>query len=170
MHEYFVAVFDLYEIFNRNCEFCFRVKNSFDLKKSKISDIRDLKSYVLDPPDIIIFDIEKRQYLEFEIKRYRGACNIIDLKNFIREKILSKYSVKYNFLIIIQSMDPSLDYVVFERLNKWLNKEKCLQGTINFSFNNNNEKNIMLRVWPELIQSHRDFQSGAEQFNSLFNS
>ena len=168
-YEYFVAIFDLHELFEKKCEMCFNLNNKFELRKSSISSIDDLCKYREDPPDVIIK--YKNMYYEFELKRYRGVINVDSLYLFITDKIIKHYSGKTNYLILLQSQPGSvLSYKIFIKLHEKLKIDGKFPGYLGFTFNSNNKEMVMVRVFPELNQYKRPFRSGSEQFSQILNT
>lgn len=153
-YEFFISILDLYEQFEKKCEFCFNLKSTFNPQIDNISSIEDLYKYREDPPDVII--LYKNNFYEFELKRYRDEFSFDKLDAFLKKKIISHYSGKSNFLIILQVKPNSdIDLNIFKKLHKSLKKEKNQPGMIGFSLNNNNEEMILIRVLPELTINKR---------------
>lgn len=165
-YEYYVAFFDLFELFEEDCNFCFNLKSSFNKSKDKIITLEALRKYTDDPPDIIV---EKEgAYYEFELKRYRDALDTKDFENFVHEKLLKKYLAKRNYLVLIQSeSDNEIDPIVFENVHQSIKESGKDLGRIAFSFNAMNEKQIIVTVWPELHQQSRPFTTGSEAANKI---
>lgn len=155
-YEFFTSILDLYELFEKNCEFCFNLKDTFNPQIDKITSIDDLYLYRDDPPDVI--PRYKDKYYEFELKRYRKEFIFNNLYTFIKKKIILHYSGKSNFLVILQlKPNSSIDLNVFKKLHKDLKREKNQPGIIGFSFNNSNKEMILVRVLPELNMSKRPY-------------
>lgn len=85
-YELYTSILDLYEQFEKKCEFCFNLKNTTDLKTIKIASIQDLYRYRDDPPDVIIR--YKNNFYDFELKRYRDEFTLDKLYVFLKKKIL----------------------------------------------------------------------------------
>jgi len=153
-YEFFTSILDLYEQFDKNCEFCFNLKNTFNPQIDKITNIGDLYHYREDPPDVIV--LHKNNFYEFELKRYRDKFTFDKLYAFLKKKIILHYSGKSNFLIVVQPKAYiSIDLNIFKRLHESLKKEINQPGIIGFSLNNNNEEMILVRILPELNMSKR---------------
>ncbi|GEM_PF-3120584 len=153
-YEFFTSILDLYEQFEKNCEFCFNLKNTFNPKVNKIISIDDLYRYREDPPDAIV--LYKNNFYEFELKRYRDEFTFDKLYTFLKKKIILHYSGKSNFLVILQlKPNSNIDLNIFKKLHESLKKETNQPGIIGFSLNNNNEEMILVRVLPELDMSKR---------------
>lgn len=153
-YELYTSILDLYEQFEKNCEFCFNLKNTFDPQTIKIASIGDLYRYREDPPDVIVR--YKNNFYEFELKRYRDEFTFDKLYTFLKKKIITHYSGKSNFLVILQlAPNLNIDLNVFEKLHERLKKEINQPGIIGFSLNNNNKEMILVRVLPELNISKR---------------
>jgi hypothetical protein len=168
-YEYFASILDLYELFEKNCDFCFNLKSSFDFKEDVIRSLNDLTKHKDDPPDAIV--LYKNNYFEFELKRYRDKLNVDKMHEFIKKKIILHYSERQNYLILLQSApfsDISLD--IFEKLHKKLIKEKNIPGIIGFSLNNDNEEMILIRIFPNLDISKRGYTSQKDRFAELLHS
>lgn len=168
-YEFFTSILDLYEQFGKNCNFCFNLKNSFDPVKSKVQTLDDLSFYREDPPDVIV--LYKSNYFEFELKRYRGNLTFESLYDFVMKKIITHYSGKSNYLIILQPEPNSgISYDVFKKLHENIRKEKRLPGIIGFSLNNDNKEMILVRVFPKLEVSKRKYNSEMDMFAEILHS
>ncbi|MDP3948191.1 MAG: hypothetical protein Q8P87_00600 [bacterium] len=153
-YEFFTSILDLYEQFEKNCEFCFNLKNTFNPNVNKITSIDDLYLYREDPPDVIV--LYKNNFYEFELKRYRDEFTFDKLYTFLKKKIIMHYSGKSNFLVILQlKPNSNIDLNIFKELHKSLKKEINKPGIIGFSLNNNNEEMILVRILPELNMNKR---------------
>jgi len=167
-YELFTAILDLYEQFDKNCEFCFNLKNTYNPQVNKITNIDELYRYREDPPDVIAF--YKKNFYEFELKRYRDEFTFSKLLAFIKKKIIMHYSGKSNFLIILQlKPNSNIDFNIFKDLHKNLKKEISQPGIIGFSLNNNNQEMILVRVLPELNMSKRPY-SEISTFTDILHS
>lgn len=167
-YEFFTAILDLYEQFEKKCEFCFNLKNTFNPKENKISSINNLYQYREDPPDVIA--LYKNSFYEFELKRYRDEFTFDKLYAFLRKKIIMHYSGKQNFLIILQLKPGSnIDLDIFRKLNEVCKKEVNQPGIVGFSLNKNNEEMILVRILPDLNMSKRPF-SEVHAFANLLHS
>lgn len=168
-YEYYVAIFDLYDLFNKDCEICYSLNKKFNLGKSAINTIDDLIRYREEFPDVTIRF--KKRYFEFELKRYKGKLNLESLHSFVFEKIVKHYSGKTNYLVLLQG-EPgeALSYTTFKKLHKKLKTEGIFPGILGFSFNNDNREMIIIRVFPELNQRKRPFRSGSEQIAEIINA
>lgn len=168
-YEFFTSILDLYEQFEKNCEFCFNLKSTFNPQKNKIISIDDLYRYREDPPDVIVR--YKNNYFEFELKRYRDELTFDKLYNFVREKIIRHYSGKSNFLVILQSKPNSeISLEIFKKLHERLKEEKNQPGIIGFSFNNNNKEMILVRVLPKMDMTRRAYNNASEVFADILHS
>jgi len=155
-YELFTSILDLYEQFEKNCEFCFNLRNTFNPQTDKIISIDDLYHYREDPPDVIV--LYKNNPYEFESKRYRDEFVFDKLYAFLKKKIIAHYSGKSNFLIILQLKSyTDIDLNIFKKLHESLKMEKNQPGIIGFSLNNNNEEMILIRILPELNMSKRPY-------------
>lgn len=155
-YEFFTSILHLYEQFEKNCEFCFNLKDTFNPRVNKIISIDDLYYYREDPPDVIVQ--YKNNFYEFELKRYRDAFIFDKLYTFLKKKIIMHYSGKSNFLVILQlKPNSNIDLNIFKKLHESLKKEKNQPGIIGFSLNNNNKEMILIRVLPELNMSKRPY-------------
>lgn len=165
-YEYYVAIFDLYELFNKDCEICYSLNKKFALRESVINTIDDLIYYREEFPDVIVRF--KKKYFEFELKRYKGKINLESLYDFIVKKIIRHYSGKTNYLILLQSEPGSkLSYLMFKRLHKKLKQEGNFPGYLGISFNANNREMVSVRIFPELNQFKRPLRNGSEQIADL---
>jgi len=155
-YELYTSILNLYEQFEKNCEFCFNLKNNFNPQVNKITSIDDLYRYREDPPDIIVR--YKNNFYEFELKRYRDELVLDKIYTFVKKKVIMHYSGKSNFLIILQlKPNSNIDLDIFKKLHENLKKEKNQPGIIGFSLNNNNKEMILIRVLPELNMSKRPY-------------
>ena len=155
-YEFYTAILDLYEQFEKDCEFCFNLKDTFDPKINKINSIDDLYNYREDPPDVIV--LYKNNFYEFELKRYREDFTFNKLYNFLKKKIILHYSGKTNFLIVLQlKPNTNIDLNIFRRLHESLKNENNQPGIVGFSLNKNNEEMLLVRILPELNMSKRPY-------------
>lgn len=166
-HELFVAIFDLYQLFNNNCQFCFNLNDRFNPVSDRINTLNELEKYRVDPPDIIVH--YQNNFHEFELKRYKEELNLKSLFDFINKKIISHYSDhNCNYYIILQPIPNSvLKLDIFKNLHNKLKKLKRNLGKIVFSLNNNNKEMLLITVFPELIFDKRSFISGSEQVKKI---
>jgi len=167
IYEYYTAIFDLYDQFERNCNFCFNLKQSFNPSKDKIRSILDLEKYKDDPPDVIVS--YKSNHYDFEIKRYKEKFLFEAFISFLNKNIISHYSDhQRNYLIILQ-LQPytQITLEIFDELNIYLKNLNKDLGVISFSFNSNNEYMITVQIWPVLTIQKRTFQSGSQQFKNI---
>lgn len=168
-YEYFTSILDLYEQFEKNCDFCFDLKPSFDYKRNIIQNLDDLTKYKDDPPDAIV--LYKKQYFEFELKRYRDELTVDSMYGFLKKKIILHYSERQNYLILLQPAPFSnLSLEVFKKLHERLMKEKNIPGIIGFSLNNNNKGMILARIFPNLNVSKRAYETQVDRFAELLHS
>lgn len=166
-YELYTSILDLYGQFEKNCEFCFNLKNISDPKTIQIVSIDDLYRYRDDPPDVIVR--YKNNLYEFELKRYRDVFTFDKLYDFLKKKIIMHYSGKANYLVILQlQQNSNIDINIFKRLHERLKTETNQPGFIGFSLNNNKEM-ILVRVLPELNISKRPF-SQVNEFAEILHS
>lgn len=168
-YEYYVAILDLYEQFEKNCSFCFNLKDTFNYKTDIIKSFQDLQKHREDPPDVIVK--YKNQYYEFELKRYRGVISVQSLFEFIKRKILDHYSGKSNYLVVLQPAPGSgLSYDDFKELHELVKKEKNQPGMIGLSLNNDNKEMILVRILPEIQVHKRKFNSEVNQYADILHT
>lgn len=168
-YELYLAITDLYYQFDKDCDFCFNLKPSYNPDKDKILTVDDLRTYTDDPPDVIV--LSKGKFYDFELKRYRGELTYEALFSFVKKKIILHYSGKANYLIIIQPKPFStMTFSVFKDLHESLKKENNQPGYIGFTFNVNNKEIFLVRVLPILDQSKRLYNSETDIFSELLNS
>jgi hypothetical protein len=170
MYEYYEAILFGYHYFEREYEFCFNLKSSFDVDKSRINSIMDLDIYKVDPPDIII--LYKGSFHYFELKRYKDEINQDALLSFVMTKILKHYqpNLKYNYLILLQSPQAFVGDKVFETLHHTIQNQELMKGflgNITFCLNDNNEKHLYIRVWPEFYHEDKPFVSMSKIFSDV---
>lgn len=150
-YELWTGVFSLYEEFERNCEFCFYLKDTFNPKKDTIITFTDLLKFKQDPPDIVVY--HRGSFFEFELKRYRDSLSENNLLAFISKKIINYYSDPYNFLIILQPKPHTfVSLNIFKALHENVVQLALKRniGKIAFSFNQNNKEMIFVTVFPKL--------------------
>ena len=148
-YEFFTTILELYQQFERNCDFGFYLKNKFDLKTDKIETLDDVSKFRDDPPDVIV--IYKGNDYEFELKRYRDNIDFNSLSSFLKNKIVNHYSDKSNYLILLQpkpNSNISLD--TFDKLNKELINYKRDFGRITFTLNHDNNEMFTAFIFPNL--------------------
>lgn len=168
-YEYFAAILDLFEQFEKDCEFCFNLKPEFDYKKDSIKTLKDLTRYKDDPPDVTI--LYKGHYFEFELKRYRGELNVESLFEFLKKKIILHYSEKQNYLILIQPPpNTSISLDVFKKVHKRLLKEQNASGIIGLSLNNGSKEMMLIRVYPKLELFKRAYETETDRFAELLHA
>ncbi len=165
-YEYYSALLDLYYVFEKNCDFCFNLKNNFDSKQDQIETIDDIEKFKDDPPDVIV----KYKGFEypFELKRYRGKVTFEALYNFIKTKIMIHYSGQQNFLVILQpDRGANIDLDIFKQLHEKLKKERNQPGYIGLTFNHDNIEIVTIRVLPELEKYTRPYIAENDLFTDL---
>lgn len=169
-HELYVALFDLYELFKNECQFCFNLKDTFNLKLNAINTFNDLEKFNNDPPDVIVY--HQNNFYEFELKRYRGELSAKSLFDFIIKKIITHYSDhNCNYYIILQPRPYSaLNLDIFENLHKKIIQLKRNLGKIAFSVNNDNKEMILINVFPELAINKRPFIQGSKYIDKVLRS
>ena len=168
-YEFFTSILDLYGQFDKDCNFCFNLKSSFNHKKNKIQTLNDLSLYREDPPDVIVH--YKNNYFEFELKRYRGCLTFESLYDFVMKKIINHYSGSSNYLIILQPAPYSeISYDIFKELHEEIKKEKKCPGIIGFSLNNDNKEMILVRIFPKLEIYKRKFNNERDMFAEILHS
>lgn len=168
-YEYYSALLDLYHAFEKNCNFCFKLKSNFDPKQHQIKTVEDIEKYKDDPPDVIV----KFKGLEypFELKRYRGEIAFETLYAFIKSKIINHYSGKQNFLIILQpGSGTNINLGIFKQIHEKLKTEKNQPGYIGLSFNHDNNEIVTIRVLPKLEKYTRIYDSEKDLFTDLLNT
>jgi len=169
-YEYFVALFSLYELFDKKCKFCFNLKNSFNYSTDKIVTIDDLKKYKNDPPDIIVKD--KNNLYDFELKRYRGVLNVNSVFDFLSKNIFKHYSSHdRNYLVILQ-MNPysKISSNIFQELHDKLCMNDFGLKKLAFYFNSNNQKMIIVSIWPKLYFVERPFIPHIQLLQKIINN
>lgn len=168
-YEYYTAMLDLYHAFEKNCDFCFKLKRNFNPHQDTIKTIEDIEKFKDDPPDIIV-RYKKSDY-PFELKRYRGDITFDDIFNFIKKKIIDHYSGKQNFLIILQpSSGSKIDLSIFKRIHEQLKNEKNQPGYIGLTFNHNNMEIVTVRVFPNFDKYTRPYKPETDLFTDLLHS
>jgi len=169
-YELWTAIFNLYEDFDKNCDFCFYLKDNVEINKIFIRNLNDLEKIKEDPPDIVIYKGGK--FAEFELKRYRGNLNEIDLYHFIEEEIIKHYSEPYNFLIILQPKPGTkLSYEIFKKIYEKFKKISSKKlGRIVISFNQNNKEMIYVSIYPEFGFVKKNLLRGSDQIKEILTS
>lgn len=168
-YEYYMATLNLYHAFEKNCDFCFKLKRNFNPDQDMIKTIEEIEKFKDDPPDVIV-RYKKSDY-PFELKRYRGKITFDDIFNFIKKKIIDHYSGKQNFLIILQSSSGSkIDLSIFKRIHEQLKNEKNQPGYIGLTFNHDNMEIVTVRVLPNLDKYTRPYKPETDLFTDLLNS
>lgn len=168
-YELWTGIFYLYDDFEKNCYFCFYLKDNIEINKILIRNLDDFEKIKEDPPDIVIYNEGK--FAEFELKRYRGNLNEKDLYDFIEKKIIKHYSKSYNFLILLQPKPwTKLSYEIFkktcEKIKK--NSSKNLEKIV-ISFNQSNKEIIYVSIYPELIFIKKKFLKGGDKIKEILN-
>ncbi|HUV42944.1 MAG TPA: hypothetical protein VMY36_03545 [Patescibacteria group bacterium] len=168
-YEYYTALLDLYHAFEKKCDFCFKLKSSYDPKQHSIRTIEDLEKFKDDPPDVIV-KYQKSDY-PFELKRYRGDVTFDRLYSFIKKKIVDHYSGKLNFLIVLQPSSGSvIDFGMFKQIHEELKNEKNQPGYIGITFNHDNIEIVTIRVLPKLEKYIRPYSPETDLFSDLLHS
>ncbi len=168
-YEYYVALQDLYNAFEKSCDFCFKLKRNFDPKLDIINTIEDLEKFRDEAPDVIVK--YKNSDYPFELKRYRGKINFDDIYAFIKKNVVDHYSGKQNFLIILQPVSGSaIDISIFKQIHEQLKSEKNQPGYIGLTFNHDNKEIMTIRVIPKLEKYIRPYNSETDLFTDLLHS
>lgn len=165
--ELWTAIFGLYNEFDKSCDICFLLKDTFNHNKDEISSVQDLIKLKEDPPDISI--ISDGTMYPFELKRYFDLVKIEKLLDFVKSKILS-YSEPYNFYITLQpEADQIIDVETFRKLHEELVKidSQKINGIIAFSFNAENQYIVNIQVFPEFKMNRYKFETGSEQVANI---
>lgn len=166
-YEYFTAILDLYPAFEKKCQFGYRLNADFNPTKHKILSLEDLEKFKEDPPDVIV--IHSAVEYPFELKRYRDKLDYDSLYKFVQSKIIRHYSVKYNFMVILQVAPyETLNLNLFKKLSKELLKDNNQPGYIIFTCNNANKEIYTIVVLPKLEVSKRPYGSESENMVDLF--
>lgn len=166
--EYYTELLELYYLFNKNCDFCFKLKDSYNPKKDSIRTINDLTKFRDETPDVIV-RYQKLEYY-FELKRYRGEVTFEAIYNFVKRKIINHYSEKLNFLITLQPQIGSLiDLDIFKKIHEKLRREKKQPGVIGFTFNHDNKEIFTVRICPKLEKYVRPYNMETDLFSNLLN-
>ncbi len=151
-YELYIAIQDLYYMFEKDCLFCFNLNTKFILNTSTITNLTDLYKYRSDDwSDVIV--LYKNMFYEFQLKRYRGKIISKEIISFVKKKIIDHYSGKENYLIILQPSEHGLipnDF--FKEIHESLKKEATNPGIIAFLFNHDSKEKLLVRVFPNLEQ------------------
>jgi len=151
-YELYVAIQDLYYLFEKDCLFCFNLDRSFDAKRDSIASLGDLYKFRSDDwSDVIV--LHRGKFLEFQLKRYRGEMMANKIFEFIRTKIINHYSGKENYLIILQPQRYSeITSDLFSDLHKLIKNESRDPGIVALLFNHASIEKLVVRVFPKLDQ------------------
>jgi hypothetical protein len=158
-HEIFAALFLFSRFYTTDCEICFGLNKNFNPESSQISILADLNCY-RDNANISDFMINSHDGLRaFQLKRYRGVMDTKSIFTFIHEKVIhyANNLGDTNLLIQLQPTPYSNCYIKFQEIHKKLSASNLtFKGEILISYNHNNEKHILVQVYPG-ISKHEIF-------------
>jgi hypothetical protein len=167
-YEFYIALLDLYGQFQKDCDFRFNLKDTYNFRKTNIITLTDLYKYRDDPPDVIIG--QKNSSYEFEFKRYRGNMDFDSISNFIKRKITNYYADKSNYYILLQpDVFSNVSINIFEKLHDGIKKINKNFGIIAFSFKDDCQNIVTIQVFPEFITSKRNVINDGSLFTDLLN-
>lgn len=159
--ELFFAIFSLCHFYDINkTEICYELKRSFNPRRNHIATFDDLLSYLEKNTitDCIISTPEGYRF--FQLKDYVGPFETEKLFKYISKKIDSYGSMgKTNMLINLRPLTLMTDpmQIDFHKLHGLL-KETGLQtqADVLIHYNNMDESNILISVYPDLNKSEID--------------
>lgn len=169
-HEVFAALFSFSRFYEPGCEVCFEVNRNFDPTNPQITTLADLNRYRqgVNTSDFMIRSNDG--FRRFELKRYRGTMDAQNIFEFIREKI-AHYANNLgdtNLLIQLQPVPYSRTHIEFQEIHENLQALGLkFQGEVLISFNQNNEKHILVQVYPGISKHEIPIELPSNQeFNS----
>lgn len=158
--EIFCAIYLLEEFHIGDAHICFFMKDSFDPKKEKIITFDSLKKNTKENSliDFLFFSGSESRAIQF--KQYKGNLNDDDLFDFINKKI-DHYGGdldQVNLLIMLQSINGYIKDPNFKNLNERLVKKGLtFEGEILLSYNSQNEKSVITRIYPTVAHKITPF-------------
>jgi len=164
--EIFLVLYVFSNFYEKDCEICFELKNGVSLN-IEINNLVDLKEVCEENTlnDFIVITSSRARI--FQLKRYRNILQTDDLFKFLQEKLLHYGNTlgKTNLLVTLESKDGNLSGVNFRKINKMLLglDLRNTDSEILISYNEENKFNVMIRVYPTVAWSKRDFILPSEQ-------
>jgi len=156
--ELFIALFCHLGAYPDGSDVCFVLKDDVDPRKNKINTLDELKNSIKEssPTDFAIMSDDGLR--QFQLKRYRGNLTTDDLFTFIKKKInhYGKDLGSSNLLILLQPEDGSEGDIDWDELNVKI-KEIGIKSEIEvvISFNEKNEHDVIISVYPEVVANRR---------------
>ncbi|EKD23723.1 MAG: hypothetical protein ACD_81C00189G0006 [uncultured bacterium] len=155
-HEVFAALFIFAQFYEPTCEICFEVNRNFNPNNPQISTLADLNRFRqgINTSDFLIKS--RDGFRKFELKRYRGEMNTKSIFEFLREKILhyANNLGDTNLLIHLQPTPYLRGDINFHEIHELLQTLGLkFQGEVLISFNQNDEKHILVQVYPGISKN-----------------
>lgn len=150
--EIFTATYMMLTFFAKESKVCFFMKDGFNPMKDKVDTLETLKKNTKEYHDVDIGLLDGKSLRTFQLKSYRGKCDMPSLFSFLRGKI-EHYSCDIgstNFLITLQS-SGDIEENLFQNIHKKL-KELNIKGTgeILITYNENNKFDVLNTVYPAI--------------------
>lgn len=162
--EIFIALTSCTEFYNKNGKICFVLRRNFNLNKSIVQNLSDLKD-IVEESALTDFAIWSEGGLrQFQLKQYRDELKTDKLYNFLEEK-LQKYGNELgdvNLLVILQGKNggkiiswenyqmefQDIDYYKINR--NLVNLNLKFHGQVLIKYNEANKYNVINQVYPEV--------------------
>ena len=181
--EIFMAIMSCVEFYDKNSKICFVLKNNFNINKSIIQNLSDLKDAV-EESTLIDFAIWSDGGMrQFQLKQYRGDLKTDKLCNFLKEK-LQQYGNDLgdvNFLVMLQGEnggkiisweDYQMEFqdIDYYKINKNLvNLNLKFLGQILIKYNEANKFNVINQVYPEVKTTRKAIDQNYLAGKDLYN-
>ncbi len=151
--ECFLAFESLYKFYDEDVEIGFEAKSSFKLNESVIDDLDALFSFcrkdtdvdaIVRHPNGVVRDFQFKSFVESPDK-----LTSENLAEYICEKVSGGY-LRVNWLVNLVVHGGSTDEVDFGELSRLIKNYLSGKREVLIIFNENNEFNTMIRVYPDL--------------------
>ena len=160
-HEIFVAYYIISEFYGENPDICFELKEKFNSKNIKISSLNDLKTCIKESTLVDFAILSKKEFRQFQLKRYLGEATTEKLLRFLKEKLLHYGNdLGHVNLLVILSKGGDLSQVNFKLLHEELKKLNIDEkgGWIMLSFNENNKFSVINQIFPGFSRTEIPFK------------
>lgn len=159
--EIFAATYIFDYFYGEDPEVCFYLKSAFNPRRNVIDSLDVLKDSIEESSMTDFIFKTSDGFRLIQLKRYRGALTNAALFAFIKAK-LDHYGRQLgcvNLLIILQSQEADVSALDFHTLHaEILALGLSFPGEILISYNENNQFNVVNRVYPELTSMRKPIQ------------
>src|SRR4030042_3629968 len=154
-HEVFAGLFMFLDFYTPGSDVCFEV-SGFNPGRDRIDTLGDLIRFrhQVNTSDFCILGDDGLR--KFELKRYRGGMNIPELSEVLKEKVqhYGNDLGETTLLVVFQPPAYTTSDLDFHELHGILKASNWkFPGEIRVVYNHNNQKRVMIQVYPHLSKS-----------------